>query len=158
MLENVANTVTDEPVELSIDVLPQGWLHRLMLKFEIIKKKRVFKLRQITMGNLIRISRLILSVDKIDFTDQEKILEKAMESMAKSGDNISEIVAIAIYNQRASPPASLVKFVKSNFTASELKYVIAIVLKQMNVQDFIISIVSVKGAQILKTSPEDQGS
>lgn len=158
MLENVANTITDEPVELAVDIIPQGKIHAILQRIGVISKKKVFRLRQITIGNLIRISRIVLSVDTIDFGNEDQILSSAVDSIAKSGDKVAELVAVAIHNKRSAPPKSLIDFVKANFTASELKAVVGIILKQMNVQDFIISIVSVKGIQILKTSPDDQGS
>lgn len=154
MLDQVADTITDKPVILTVDVLRQGYLHGLLQKFGIIPKQKVFEVKQITLGNLARISKLLLEVD-VEFKDGDKWTEQVYQAMVNHGERLANIAAIALYNRKAYPPQSLVGFVQTNFTAKELLGVFNIIVNQMNVGNFILSIVSIKGANVLQTSQQN---
>ncbi|HRQ17702.1 MAG TPA: hypothetical protein PL085_11540 [Agriterribacter sp.] len=157
VLQNVSEAVTDKPVELTVDILPQGMIHALLQRVGIIPKQKVFKVRQITLGNLIRISGLIISIDT-EFKDEKEYWQQSYLAMDKHGIALSEIVAIGLYNRKDEPPNSLIEFVKNNFTPNELMGVFAIIMRQMSVSAFMSSIVLIKGANILQTSQNGQGS
>jgi hypothetical protein len=148
ILEKVADTVLEKPVVIEVDVAGT-WYKKA--------HKATFELRPITLGSLIKISKLLLSID--DKINSQDWLNSSYAAMEKHGNTIAKIIAIAIHNRKSDPPASLVNLVLHNFTSKELLSTLAIVLKQMGVSTFISSIVSMKGLNILvETSPKEQGS
>jgi hypothetical protein len=168
ILANVSDVATHKPAELEVDILPANRAHRLLQAWKFLPKKRLFIINPITYGNLVRISKLLLSIDMKVF-DMTNPLESNYHAIAGNAETIAKVVAIAIHNNRSEPPASLVQFIMFNFTSSEMVGTLVIVLKQMNVAGFMTSIISVRGLNVLESgivnansanemSPMDQGS
>jgi hypothetical protein len=163
VLSEVADTVLDEPVVLTVDVRPQSRLHALLMKWKLLPEKKVFQVRPICMGSLIRISRLILSIDagKVDF---KNMLESNYRFVDQYAETAAQVIAIAITNSKQKPSGRLVKFILHNFSSSELLSTILIVVRQMGVQNFMSSIISLRGLSVLEdavspeVSPTGQGS
>jgi hypothetical protein len=147
ILEKVADTVLEKPVVIEVDVAGT-WYKKA--------HKATFELKPINLGSLIKISKLLLSID--DKINSQDWLNSSYSTMEKHGYSIAKVIAIAIHNRKSDPPASLVNLVLHNFTSKELLSTLAIVLKQMGVSHFISSIVSMKGLNILEASPKEQGS
>lgn len=149
LLTDVSGAVTDEAVTLEIDVLPQNWIHRLLLKWGILPKQKVYQVRSITLGSLIRISEKLLAINLSEMS-ADSILEDNYKLMKEHGHGIAEIIAIAIVNRKAAPPKSLVSFLENNLTAKELLRVLQIVLRKMDVTNFMSSIISIRGLNALE--------
>lgn len=150
-LEAVADTVLDKPVKLEVDISPVNKIHAWLQKKGWKPKKKTFDLHRINMGTLIRISRILLSVD-ISIFDKSNLLESNYRAIDQYGDKLAECVALCIHNKKSEVPRSLVLMVLANFTTAELYRVLSIVLKQMDIASFMNSIISIKGANILAKS------
>jgi hypothetical protein len=148
-LERVADTVLNEPVEITVDVISP---RRVWWKFWIEPvRKRVFKIQQITYGNLIRISKLLLSVEVDEnFLTSAKLMDQTFTILSKHGDTITRIVATALHNKKSEPPTELIDFVKHNFSSKELFEVFSIILRQMDITSFISTIITMKGLSVLE--------
>lgn len=147
-LNNVADAVTDKPVRLTVDVFPQNRLHKFLLERGLVKNKRTFELRCVKMGTLIKISRLLLAID-ISFFNKEKLMESNFIAVDKYAEILAECVALAIHNRKSEVPRSLVLFILTNFSTAELCHVLMLVIKQMDVSNFMTSIISIRGVNIL---------
>ncbi len=165
-MENILNKVGDaalqKPVELEVDIISPGRFQRILQHLGLMAKKRKLVLHPITLGNLIRISQQMLAID-INLFRQENLLESNYKAIQLHGNTIARIIAIAVNNSKSDPPASLVRFIVNNFTAKELLQTLGIVLRQMNITDFMTSIISVRGLNVLEASnngmsPVEQGS
>lgn len=147
--------ITQKPVRITVTIPPSGKLHALAQFIGLMPKSQTFQVRPITLGNMIRISSLLVAIDD----DIANTIKKGFDSVTKYGDKIVEAVSIGLHNQKSEPPDYLKSFVANNLTAPELADVLAVILKQLHIQDFINSIVLIKGLNVLDlTSRIQQGS
>lgn len=94
------------------------------------------------------------------------LLDASFEAMSEHGDAMARIIAMAIQQQKQEPSEKMVRFILGNFTAQEMKTVLSVVLRQMDVQSFMMSIISMKGLNVLdkkengkaEVSPAEKGS
>ena len=153
ILEKVADSVTNEPVKITVDIKPQGWVDRVLKKLGLIRPVKTFFITQVTLGNLIRISKLLRSIDGsiFNFKNNENILENVYYAMEKHTTSLSTIIAISLYNKKDMPDKSLVDFVETNFNSENMLSVVSVVIKQMDVTSFMTTIISIKGINILES-------
>ena len=140
-----------EPIKVDVDVKPTNRFHMKLQQWGVLPKKRVFILHPITMGNLIRISKLLLTIDMSVYELQKNVLESNYHSIVQHGEPLARIIAIAISNRKAGPSNRLVSFILENFTAKEMQTLLAAIVKQMDLVSFMSSIISVKGMNILES-------
>jgi hypothetical protein len=152
-LQAVADAALQEPVIMDVDVKPQSRFFALLQKYGLKPKVRTLTIHPIVMGNLIRISKLLIDIDMTVF-DLKQLLESNYQAMAKYGDHVVQVVAIAVHNGKSEPPRELVEFIRYNFTSHELLAVLGLVAKQMNVMSFMSSIISIKGMNVLTSQKE----
>lgn len=147
VLKNVSDIVTDQPIEIKVDLKEPTWWERI---WKI--KVRKYSLNQITYGNLIRISKLLVDIElsALDKLTTDNIIDQSTQLIGKHGDSLAKVIAIAMHNKRTEPPPKLIDFVKDNFTAQELFGVLVVVIRQMDVKSFMHTIISIKGASILE--------
>lgn len=155
-LQNVSDAIIQEPVILDVDVKPQSRFFAFLQEKGLIPKVRTMVIHPITMGNLMRISKLLVDID-MNIFDFKNLLESNYQAMAKYGDHVVNVVAIAVHNKKTNPPAELAEFIRYNFTSQELFTVLGLVARQMNVTGFMSSIISIKGMSLLEMSREKQG-
>jgi hypothetical protein len=156
ILHSTAATVLQEPVVLEADIHGRTKLHRYLQQKGLAPVKRQLVIRPITLGNLVRISKILLGMDVQGKLDQNNVLESNYQLITDNAHHLAGIVAIAVHNQRSEPPASLVRFIEHHFTSRELQHTVNIVLKQMDLLSFMNTIISVKGLTVM--SPKEQGS
>jgi hypothetical protein len=147
-LEKVSDTILESPLTITVDVNPRNGLHRRLQQWGITPLKRVFILKPIKLGVLIRISRILLSIN-MTLPDTQKILEVNYEAIDRHGEKLARIIALAIHNSREDANPRLVKFILDNFTLKEIKSVLSLVLQQMDLTSFMSSIISIKGMNVL---------
>jgi hypothetical protein len=156
-LEQVSDVTLDKTLTITVDVQAQSWYRRLLQKWGILPKKRVFELKPAYLGTLVRISRILLSIDLKRFGAKEDqtshLLEMNYQAIVNHSGHLAEIVALAISNKDKEPPASLVSFIIRNFTTQEMLGVLGLVLKQMDLTSFMSSIISVRGLNVLERQP-----
>lgn len=148
-LNRVADTLLNEPVEITVDVISPG---RIWWKFWVEpERQRVFKIHQITYGNLIRISQMLLNVEVDEgFLTSANLMNNTFQILSKHGDTIARIVATALYNRKDEAPIQLIDFIKSNFSSKEIFEVFSIILRQMDITSFISTIITMKGLSVLE--------
>lgn len=149
-LKKVSDVTVERPVQITVDVNPQGRLHRILQRWGILPKKRVFELGQIKLGTLIRISRYLLEIE-MTIPDRNNLLEVNYKAIDEHGEKLAIIIAMAIQNSKADVSKKLVMFIMQNFTTKELFGVLSIVVQQMDLTSFMSSIISIKGMNVLAT-------
>lgn len=151
-LKAVADTVTEDPVSFTIDILPRNRWHQWAQNNKHLNRyfpqKKEYSIRPITYGNLHRISRLVMSVD-LTGMERRSMNDVGMELLSKHAGMVAEIVAIAITNSRQQPPKSLINELLYSLTASESMTLLMLVLKQMEIQNFLATIIYCRGANVL---------
>ncbi len=148
IIKRVSDTVTDQPVIITVDIKDRSWMDKLLKRNPV----KIFEVKQITLGNLIRISKLLRGIDVGEFNkiSQQNILDSNFNLMEQYGHTLAEIVATALHNKKDPPEQHLVAFIENNFTARELLNVLSVVLRQMDVASFMSTIISIKGLSILE--------
>ena len=148
ILNNVADAVIDKPIVFTVDIVAQNMIHRYLLKIGWIKRKKGFEIRCVKMGTLIRISRLLLSID-LSFFNKEKIVEGNYLAIEKNAQKLAECIALAVHNRESPVPKKLVSFILANFSTAELYACLLLVIKQMDLSNFMNSIITIRGVNIL---------
>jgi hypothetical protein len=160
LLKKVSNTITQEPFELTVDIDPVSWLHEKGQKYlpKYFPKQKVYLIYPAKPGTLLRISELVLSIDKDLFSSGKVGIAENMEAMHKYTKTLCQIVAHAIHNKKERLPASLVETIMEQFSAESLFKVVLVALQSMNVSSFMNSIILVRGLNLLQMNPATQGS
>ena len=163
-LSHAAETITDKSVEFTIDVRPRSQMHALLQRVKLRPIVKKYNIQPIVLGNLQRISRLLLTISP----DKQKIqagelMDEIYRTADQHGRVMAEACAIAIQNNRQEPSKALIAELEDNLTAKEMSTLLAIVVKQMDLVNFMNSIISIRGLNVLESalpnevSPVDQG-
>jgi hypothetical protein len=153
LLAKVADVVLASSLKFEVDVKPKSWIHSKLQHYRLRKKKKVFEIHPITLGSLVRISKLLLSIDVTLSDLREKWLETSYQAMSNHAETVATVVAIAIHNQKSEPSKAMVDFVLDNFSSKETMGVLSVVVKQMDIGSFMSSIISIKGMTVLEKDP-----
>jgi hypothetical protein len=146
---DVADTLTDKPTILRVDILYPNRLQRFLMFFRLMKPYKTFKIYAACMASMIRISKLLLDIDPECFKEKDSFLRANWQVMNDSGRALCEVIAIAIKNKEEEPTEQEILFFLNNLTAAEVKGILNIILHKINVQDFMFSIVSVTGMNLI---------
>ncbi len=148
MLAQTASAVLDEPITIEVGIIMPTWKDKLLSRLGMKKDKQTFVIRPATLGTMIRISRELISIDLKTF-DQNNLLESNYHLIDQHAERLARIVAMAVTNSKQDPSQSLIEFFLHNLTSQELMRCVNIVLKQMDVTNFMYSIISIKGTNVL---------
>lgn len=163
VLSKVASAVNQAPIELEVDIKPINRIHAALQRWSVLPRKKRLVFAPATLGTLIRISEHLLAID-VSVFKSGNVMEANFQSISKDGVKIATIIAIAATNSRWMPSRSLVRFIMTNFTATELLNTMSMVLRQMDVTSFMTTIISMRGMNVLEgsdkneVSPMEQGS
>ena len=163
ILSRVADAVNEKAVSFQISIIAQNRLQKWFQQLGWMPMKKEFLIRPIVLGNLIRISKLLLTINPQAITGKN-FLDIGHKMIADHADTMAIIIAIAIQNNRHEPSAKLVAIIKNNLSSRELYELLAYVLDKMDLKNFISSIISIRGLNVLddaeqnEVSPKSQGS
>lgn len=155
-LKQVADATLQEPVQFEVDVYPQNNYQKLLQKWGRLPEKRVFVIRPIVYGNMIRISRLFLEID-MEVLDEKNLLEGNYRLMDQYGEKLAEVIAVAVQNTKAKPSRALTNFFVEQCSSWELYRICLIVRKMMGVQNFMNTIISMRGLTVLEKKEGKNG-
>ena len=139
-------TLLQEGIDFFIDVDRPGLLRRIGVK----KKVYRFVLYPLYLGTLTKISRIMVDMEFAEKVTKENFQETGIETMAKHTDDLIQIVSIAIHNKEGKPNKHISKILKRHTTPTELLALLTYVVNQMDVTNFMKSIISVKGMSLIK--------
>lgn len=148
-LQAASDTLTEAPVTLDITIASRGRMHAWLQKIKLMPRKRSFLVRPATLGTLARISKLLLSIE-VDDLSQEQFLNSSYLLASAHHRTIAEVLAVAVTNTREYPGEKLIDFLLHHLTARELLFCTSLLLKQMDLSNFIYSIISIKGLSVLQ--------
>lgn len=158
-LRQVSNVVTQEPVQLTVQIDPQNRLHEKLQRWlpKIFPKEKTFKIYPAKMGTLIRISNLILPIEK-DLFANGTMIDASMQAIQKHAKTLCRVIAVAIHNRKSAPPEKLVELITNQFTSQAVLSVLLAVLQSMDVKNFMSSIIFMRGLNLMEMNPQTQGS
>lgn len=149
ILSAAADTILEKSVSVEIDVLSPRWWEKIGMKVGLLPAKRSFMIRPATLGNMIRISKLLLQIDSDVYKKDASALESNYRAYDQYGDILAEVVAAAITNSPAGPGRNLIRFIRDNLTASELLTISGVVIRQLDLLNFMTTIISIRGVSLL---------
>lgn len=152
-LSKTGDVLTQKPVKIEITVKPKNFLMRFFIRIKIVSNIHVFELKPIVVGNMFRIASKVVQVPD-DLLDKS-VLHVLMNGVYDHLDKVIYIVACALQNDRNEPKESLLDLIRNEFTAKDLANVLQAVMLQMNAEDFINSIVLIKGLNVLNVPELD---
>lgn len=152
-LQQVSDAILEKQVTLTVTITPKSKLQKLLQRWGMAPKEKLFEIHPLNFGTMIKISRLLLDID-VEVFKKSTMLDSVYRVLNANGDSIAMIVATAIVNRKKDPDPALVDFIKDNFTAQELLSCVMIVLKQMDVTSFMTSIVSMRGINLLQETSQ----
>jgi len=155
----VSTTVNQDPTEITVVISPINKIHEklqdIKLLSKLFTKQRSFLIYPLKMGSLLKISTLLLSIDK-DILDKNNLLDSNYKAVQQHSKTLCKIIAIAIHNRKSDPPAALVNLIMQQFAPSAILSVLMVVLKAMDVSSFMSCIISIRGLNILEMNPQSQ--
>ncbi len=152
ILSQVSEKVLQESVTITVDIRPSNWFESIMQRMGLMKSKRVFTVHPITMGTLLRISKYLLSI-KVDMSVKD--LRRSYMVISEHAETMATIIAIAIQNSKRGPDKKLINLIMDNFKSKELLGVCAVILYQMDPLNFLNTITSMTGLNILESRDAD---
>jgi len=141
ILSNAADALLEESRTFEITVAHQNLLH----KMHILKTKRTFVLKPLYYGTLIRMSKILMEIEKIQSKEGSDLLAEGIDHIAKHADKMVDAIAIAVVNRERKPSWILKRFIKNNLTTTEIFELLNIVAHQMRIMEYLRSIVLIKG-------------
>lgn len=152
ILSEVADAVLDKSVSFEVEIikptLKQRWRK---------ETKKSFKISPSTLGTMVKISQEFLSIDLSQF-DKSEVMNSNFLLINDHAERMARIVAVAVQNSKEDPPKSLVNLFLNNLTAKELSSLVNIIIAQIDTVNFLKSIISARGINLLGMNPKTQGS
>ncbi|MBC7948653.1 MAG: hypothetical protein H7Y42_12270 [Chitinophagaceae bacterium] len=150
-LNAVPDAINQKSIKFEIDILTRNRFHAFLQKRGWAPTKRSYEIRPIVLGNLLRISKLLLTIDPAEFSGGNFISTSHL-LIANHTDTLAKIVAIGVQNSRNEPSEELVSTIRDNLTSGELIGLLNGVMKQMDLNSFIGSIILIKGLNVLESA------
>jgi hypothetical protein len=142
VLKQVADTITSKAITFEIDIRERTIFGRVK------EKKKSFVIRPLTPSQLQRISKLIIDIDIKDIS-----VATVFHVLRDHARTCAEIVAIAVSESREHPSDELIDLFFHNLDQADMDTALKIVLQQMEVVNFINTIVSIKSLNVLERRP-----
>ena len=146
-------TVLQEGVDFEVTYNRTNRFRRI-LHLPTAKK---FFIYPINLGTLMRISTLVLSIERKDEPEGDDYFEYGLQTIVTNKDTMLKIAVHAVMNSPCTSVFEKVRawmlrrFLDRNLSARELLQIISLVIAQMDVTDFLASIVSIRRVNMVGT-------
>jgi hypothetical protein len=138
--------ILQEGVDFFIDVDRPGLLRRARIRPKTYK----LHIYPLYLGTLTRISKILVDMNFAEKVTQNNFQEIGINTMATHTDDLIQLVSIAIHNKEGNPSKRVARILRRHTTPTELLALLTIVVRQMDVSNFMKSIISVKGMSLIK--------
>lgn len=147
VLQKVADSYTDKPLDFSYSIEPKNWMHKALQALRLKPKSKSYQVRNLTCGNMIRISGKVSAVSpdslKVNsFESQVQVIKQNMPLMLY-------ICAVGLLNSRDEPSEAFIKELRENLTGEEVKDLTIIILDKLNIEVFISTIAWICGHNMM---------
>ena len=146
-IDNTVDAILEQPIKITIHVDNPTWKHKL----RFVPKSQTFILKPLVCGSILRISKIIesMELEREGFNDKV-LMEVGVDQVVRNMDKMIEVVAIAMMNSETRPSKSLMRYLMENTKPSEIFNIVRIIIKQMDVMGFMTSIILIKGMSLFK--------
>jgi len=149
-LENKTNEV-DVMLQNGVDFNITYFKPNIFQK-KIYPEGRKFLMKPATLGTLFKVSQELNNIKGFEIKDtaDDTMINLSVDAAIKYKDNFIKAIALAIVNENKEPSKKLVSFLNANLQPKEALALIALVLSQMGVQDFLGSMVLASQTNLMK--------
>jgi hypothetical protein len=143
-------TPASAPADMLRTMLQDGVDFEVTSKRKGKKTVRKFVVYPINLGTLLLISKIIGNMKGVDLKDGQDMFSTGIGAVAENKDRLIDVVVQGILNHRITSPIDIYRrwemrrYFDRNLSSRELLQVIHLIIAQMDVTDFLASIVSVK--------------
>lgn len=109
-------------------------------------------LKPCSLGTLVKVSNDLLGIHP-DILKDPNFLRANYIALQQHGKTLAKVIAEYITNDEKPAPEDLVKFILFHFTPAEILSATAIIMKQMNVEAFSISITLIGSLNVISPDP-----
>lgn len=156
--QDAIDSILEKGVDFTITVQNKNILNKLNLT----PSERKFVIYPIKMGTLLKISKILLDLDTDELVgamkDEDKeinLFDLGVKNIVENKDKMIKMIAYGIVNSEKEPSKNLIKFLNENLTAKEGLKLMTVIVRQMDVNPFLASLVSIKGMNLLQTKKKE---
>lgn len=158
VLGEVAKTITEQPVKITIDIKPKNKIHAWLINRKYCPSQRFYEIKPQRVINIYRIAGRAVYLDVAGIAEDTDVFGMLMRTMAKNGEDIFYIVAAAIQNDHREPTDKMLDIVRNEFEMEDILTVMKIAVNHYNISAFLNSIALMTGidaVKIRKVSPNE---
>ncbi len=148
ILKRTADVVTDRMIQVEVPIAKRSLIDKILKRPDT----RVFDIRRACLGCLINFSGQVLAISGVENLAEMNVA-KIISAVASDGNTMVRCLAILIENTENEPSLELVRFIRRNLDLPDMKAVLVHLLNHSRFEDFMSSIILVKGMSLLK--PEE---
>lgn len=156
VLADVSDTLTDKPITFKVHILNLKVIDRILIWLKCKKPFKEFAIRPSSLGTMVKISKELLTMDAMDLESKNII----HEMIGQQSYRMARVISVAIVNRKEDPPEGMITFLIDNLSSVELHKLVGVVVRNLDVTSFMKSIISLKGANLLRSAmnPVEQRS
>lgn len=160
ILSKVAESITEKPVTIEIDIKPKNKFEAFMIKHKISPSKRTYEIKPQRVINIYRIAGKAVKMNTGELFQTTDRIGPMMDVLNRHGEDIIYIVACAIQNDHREPTSKMLDIVRNEFEMEDMYKVLEVTIGNYNITAFMNTIALIVGVNALtpKASPEVKGS
>ena len=150
-IKRVANTVTEQPTEITITRKPKDLLDRILIFLKVRSLKGKILIEVPKLGLLYQLTALYTEIHIPEKKD--KLIDWGNDLLVSNIPKMAEIVATYINNKRnEKPPENLTNYILDNMDVEDLYLVTNIIKSYMDIAPFIHSISLIRSLDLISPS------
>lgn len=148
MTEKIFEAVSEEARDFSFNIRPRNWFERMLKKLGLFKAKRAVSISPIKFGTRAQFSKHAIKLNVQAIGKGSSVTRTGLLIADNHMEDLTMALAIAIHNDPFSKPPKWLQRELLGITQSELDVLIAILLKNQDVQSFLNSIILINGMSL----------
>lgn len=154
-LSEVVDSLTDKPDSITVRIKPKNILHKWLISKGYLPKEKDYLLTRLVVGNAYRVAKAVLGIPEAAvIIGSEKTTGMLYSLLVNHLDKVIYVVAVAVTNTKEEPSQKLLDEIRWQFTDDELVGACVFILKRMNIQNFLNSIILIRGLDVISQTDE----
>lgn len=158
IFQQIGEAITNKPDEYTIVLSPENKFEAFLMRIGLMKQEYKIQFRPLLVGNIYRIStRAVHFPDNIVTLMKEQGTQSVIiESIEKHIDDIIWCIACGIQNDKKEPSKRLQEVLRWELNMEQLSFLLDKVMVRLQYEDFIKSIILVRGLNLLKHKEQEE--
>lgn len=146
LLKRKAAIINDKCISVEVDIKKPTWLDKINKR-----KTRAFSVPRACLATLIYFSELALSLKTEYGESSDKTIAEQLKAISSDAKLAVKMIAILLLDIDHEPDEDITRFLLKNMDTEEYDAVLTILLDHSRVENFMNSIILIKGMSLLKT-------